>query len=318
MGNLPSIRFQQVRAFYNVGVDFCGPFFIKEKKYRNRKEIKVYVPVFICMATKAAHLEVVSDLTTEAFIAALKRFVALRGKPNSISSDNGSTFRGAKNELKELYVLFNSDNHKSKILTFSNENQIQWHFIPPLAPNFGGLWESKVKIFKHHFKRVACNVLFTFEEFNTLTIEIEAIINSRPLTPISTDPNDFIALTPGHFLIGESLNSLPEPDLKSVPVNRLSRWQHLTHLKQHFWERWNKEYLNEINIRKKWLVGDDNIKIGAMVVLKEKNTPSMQWVIGRVIKMHPGNDNIVRTVTVKTTTNEFVRSVRCLAPLPTE
>ena len=317
MGNLPAIRFQQVRAFYNVGVDYCGPFSIKkEKKFRNQKRVKVYVAVFVCMSVKATHLEVVSDLSTEAFLAALKRFVARRGRPQSISSDNGSNFRGAKNELRELYELFKSEAHQNKVISFLEPQQIKWNFIPPLAPNFGGLWESTVKIFKHHFKRVAYNTLFTFEEFNTLTIEIEAIMNSRPITPISNDPNDLIALTPGHFLIGDSLNSLPDPDLLSTPVNRLSQWQHLTQLKQNFWKRWNQEYINELNIRHKWHSGNHDLNVGSMVVIKEKNVPSMHWILGRITNTHPGNDKVIRTVTVKTANGEFVRSVKSLAPLP--
>lgn len=118
-------------------------------------------------------------------------------------------------------------------------------FHTPIAPHFGGLWESTVKLFKHHFRRVVGDSLFTFEELNTFTIEIEGILNSRPITSLSSDPNDMLVLTPAHYLIGKPLIAFPEGDLSSVPASRLSTWQHIAKV-QDFWVRWNLEYLNEL------------------------------------------------------------------------
>lgn len=139
MGNLPPARVCEAVPFTHTGIDFCGPFYIKEKKYRNRTRIKVYICVFICMSVKAIHLEIVSDLSSEGFLASLRRFVARRGVPNHIYSNNGTNFVGANNQLRELYVLLNSDTHKQSIERFANEHRVTWHFIPPLAPHFGGL-----------------------------------------------------------------------------------------------------------------------------------------------------------------------------------
>ncbi|XP_033179604.1 uncharacterized protein LOC117152329 [Bombus impatiens] len=249
MSNLPEARVTESRPFTNVGVDYCGPFYIKEKRDRNRRQVKMYVAIFICLAVKAVHIELVGDLTSESFIAALLRFIARRRFCSTLHSDNGSNFIGANNDLRELYELLKSDDHIEKVTTFLANKQIEWHFIPPHSPHFGGLCEAAVKSFKHHFKRIVGNELlgnesFTFEQFNTLVIEIEAVLNSRPLTPISTDPKDLLVLTPGHFLIGESLMSVRERDFRDTPSNRLSRWQHIQKLKQHFWKRWHKEYLN--------------------------------------------------------------------------
>ena len=231
------------RPFTNVGVDYCGPFYIKEKRERNRRQIKVYVAIFICLAVKAVHIELVGDLTSEAFIAALRRFIARRGFCSIIYSNNGTNFIGANNELRELYDLLQSDDHNEKVNAFLANKQIEWRFIPPHSPHFSGLWEAAVKSFKRHLKRVVGNELLTFEQFNTPIIEIESILNSRPLTPISTDPNDLLVLAPGHFLIGDSLISLREWNFRDIPFNRLSRWQHIQQLKIHFWNRWHKEYL---------------------------------------------------------------------------
>lgn len=156
-----------------------------------------------------------------------------------------------------------------------SENKIEWHFIPPNAPNFSGLWEAAVKKFEHHFKRVAYDKRFTLPEFNTFAHEVEAILNSRPLTPVSDDPNDFFALTPGHFLIGDSLKSLPEYDYKAIPSNRLSSWQNITKVKQSFWARWHKEYLTSLNVRANKTSNDSGLKVGMMVLIKQDNIPSM-------------------------------------------
>nr|XP_031829449.1 uncharacterized protein LOC116425623 [Nomia melanderi] len=224
MGNLPTARVTENRPFYNSGIDYCGPFTIEERRYRNRARVKIYVAVFVCFATKAVHLEVVSDLTTEAFMAALKRFIARRGLCRNLYSDNGTNFVGANNEITEVY----RDLQKSeRVQRFLADKEISWHFMPALSPHFGGLWEAAVKSFKHHLKRVVGEELFTFEQFNTFVIEIEAILNSRPLTPLSSDPNDPSALSPAHFLIGNSLTSMPETDFKDTATNRLSHWQHI-------------------------------------------------------------------------------------------
>ncbi|XP_039315352.1 uncharacterized protein LOC120359941 [Solenopsis invicta] len=170
------------------------------------------------MTIKAVHLEIVSDLTSDGFLAVLRRFNARRGIPEHIYSDNGTNFVGANNKLKEIYALVNQ---------FANQHRIKWHFIPPLAPHFGGIWELTVKSFKHHLKRVIGDSLFTYEELETFTTEVESILNSRPITSISTDPNDLLVLSPAHYLIGKPITSLPESDLLSVPENRLSIWKHI-------------------------------------------------------------------------------------------
>ncbi|XP_011883943.1 PREDICTED: uncharacterized protein LOC105571080 [Vollenhovia emeryi] len=318
MGNLPPARVREAVPFANTGIDFCGPFYIKEKKHRNRNRVKVYVCVFVCMAIKAIHLEVVSDLTTEGFLGALRRFSARRGLPERIYSDNGTNFVGANHQLRELYVLFNSEEHKAKTNRFASERRITWHFIPPAAPHFGGLWESSVKLFKHHFKRVIGESLFTFEELNTFVVEVEGVLNSRPITCLSSDPNDLLALTPAHYLIGKPLTTLPEGDLSAVPVNRLSTWQHITKVRQDFWARWSLEYLNELQVRHKWTKDGPKLDIGTVVLIKDKNVPCGRWTLGRVLQLHAGEDGVTRAVTMKTAAGETKRAVNYLCPLPIE
>ncbi|XP_018395310.1 PREDICTED: uncharacterized protein LOC108771219 [Cyphomyrmex costatus] len=270
------------------------------------------------MSVKAIHLELVSDLSSDGFLAALRRFVSRRGIPEHIYSDNGTNFVGANNQLKEMYLLFNSEQHKNLVSQFSIDHRIIWHFIPPIAPHFGGLWESSVKLFKHHFKRVVGDSLFTFEELNTFVAEVEGILNSRPIASLSSDPNDLLALSPAHYLIGKPLNALPEGDLSSVPANRLSTWQHITKVRQDFWARWNLEYLNELQMRKKWTKDGVELKVGAVVLIKDKNLPCAQWALGRIAALHPGEDGVSRVATIKTTNGDIKRATKLLCPLPVE
>jgi hypothetical protein len=143
----------------------------------------------------------------------------------------------------------------------------------PSAPHMGGLWESAVKSAKHHLKRVAGNALFSFEEMQTLLTQIEACLKSRPLTPLSSDPNDLNPLTPGHFLTGAPLNAIPEQDTTFTATNRLFRWQRVSQAQQHFWKRWSKEYLGHLQHRRKWKRSTPDVTINDLVIIREDNTP---------------------------------------------
>ncbi|XP_072375607.1 uncharacterized protein [Diabrotica undecimpunctata] len=154
--------------------------------------------------------------------------------------------------------------------------------IKTKSPNFGGLWEAGVKSCKKHLKRILGNCTLTFEDFYTTLVQIEAILNSRPLCPLSSSPDDFESLTPSHFLIGRRLTLLPDPDVREVPMNRLSRYQHIQMLQQHFWTRWSSDYITELQQKGKWFTEKPNLEVGQLVVLKEDNLPPCQWKMGRV------------------------------------
>lgn len=315
MGNLPNVRTNPISIFSNVGVDYAGPFLVKDRLTRCAKQIKVYICLFICLSTKAVHLEMVTELTTVAFLASLNRFIGRRGKPTSIWSDNATNFVGANRELKELseFLFRNQDEIAS---TLSND-MIKWQFIPARSPSFGGIWEAGIKSAKFHFKRIVGNANLNLVEFNTVIIQIESILNSRPISPISHDPNDLNALTPGHFLTGKALTALPYPDVSEVPENRMDKFQRLQSIVQHFWQRWRKEYLSELQVRTKWKQSSNTVlKVGTLVLIQEDNTPPLLWKVGRVIRLYPGSDGITRVVDVKTPNGEVRRSVNKLCALP--
>ncbi|XP_011705609.1 PREDICTED: uncharacterized protein LOC105460816, partial [Wasmannia auropunctata] len=249
MGQLPDARVNTSRPFSKVGVDYCGPVFVCDRVRRNSKQYKSHVAIFICMATKAVHIKLVEDMTTEAFLGTLKRFIAGRGRPSDIYSGNGRNFVGAERELQQLFA---NPEFGEKVRETVATDKINWHFIPARAPHFGGLWEAAVKAMKRHLKRTIGNASLTIAEMITVLSQIEAILNSRPLTPMSDDPNDLEVLTPGHFLIGSAITSLPHPDIQKIPISRLSRWQHVEQIQQRIWSRWSKEYLTACQQRTKW------------------------------------------------------------------
>ncbi|XP_037293582.1 uncharacterized protein LOC119189039 [Manduca sexta] len=221
MGSLPSVRCTPARAFSNSGVDYAGPINIRTSKGRGNHSYKGYICLFVCMSTRAIHLELVSDMSTQAFLAAFRRFVSRRGHCSHLWSDNGTTFVGASKELKQLVKAA----HKSAAAELATHGT-EWHFIPPHAPNFGGLWEAGIKSTKFHLKRVIGDSMLTFEEMTTLLNQIEACLNSRPITVMdNTDVIEPLPLTPGHFLIGEPLVAVPDPNYESSKINSLSRWQ---------------------------------------------------------------------------------------------
>ncbi|GFU83613.1 uncharacterized protein TNCV_1051741 [Trichonephila clavipes] len=219
MGNLPANKLRAGRAFLNVGIDFGGPFITKPNVSRSKVKLKSYLALFICMATKAVHLEIVSDLSADAFLAAFRRFISIRGKPTNMFSDNATNFKGASSYLKEQLKLIKS----VEVQNFVTQESIIWHFIPPTAAHIGGLWEAGIKSTKQLLIKTMKSAVLNFEELVTLVTQIEACLNSRPLTPLSNDPQDLQPLTPGHFLIGAPMASFPE-EVPSQPACLKKRW----------------------------------------------------------------------------------------------
>ncbi|XP_029164752.1 uncharacterized protein LOC114935963 [Nylanderia fulva] len=319
MGNLPQCRVSPpARAFIHCGVDYAGPILVRAMSGRGVASRKAYIAIFVCMATRAVHLELVEGYATPAFLGAYSRFVARRGLPTAVYSDNGTTFVGAD---RDLTLAFRAALRDSVLLNRTASDNVEWHFLPPSAPHFGGLWEAGVRSVKHHIRRVVGAHTLTFEEFSTLLCNVEACLNSRPIAPLSDSIDTYDPLTPRHFLIGAALNSSPEPSLLQVKENRLSRWQLVRQLTERLWKLWQSDYINMLQQRGKWRhIKKPNIRVGQLVLLRNPLLPPCKWELGRVVLCHPGLDELIRVVTVKTASSEYKRPIGrlCLLPIDIE
>lgn len=202
------------RPFLHTAVDYSGFIKVRTTKGRGHHSTKAYIALFVCFVTKAIHLEIVSDLTSTAFIAAFKRFTARRGLCSDIYSDNATNFVGASKILYQLRKP-NATTKKSslEIRHALSQDGNNWNFSPPLSPHFNGLAEAGIRSTKNHLKRIIGVSTLTYEELSTLICQIEACLNSRPLYPLTDNSDELVPLTPGHFLIGGPLNTVPEPNL---------------------------------------------------------------------------------------------------------
>lgn len=316
MGDLPADRLKVQRPFFITGVDFCGPFYTTYR-IRGKPPYKTYVAIFVCFSSKAVHIELVSDLSASNFLLCLKRFVGRRGIPKKLYCDNATNFVGANSKLKEFGQRFFDDANIKNMMQYSAVTGFTFSFIPPRSPHFGGLWEAAVKSTKTLLIKNISKAGVTYEELQTVLIEVEAILNSRPLAPRSDDPNDGEALTPAHLLIGSSLLALPEENMDNYKkVNYLKRWQLVTFLKQQFWRLWVRDYVLNLQQKAKWFKSSTNIQEGALVIVYEDNIPPQQWVLARIVNIIPGRDGKVRVVDLKTPRGTFRRSIHKIAPLP--
>lgn len=313
MGNLPVDRVTMSPPFTTVAVDYAGHFNLRSSLTKKSSIVKGYIALFKCMSTGAIHLEAVTSLSTPAFITVFDRFISRRGLATDIYSDNGTQFVGADNEFAKILKEI-----EPAIGEFLKEKRVRWHFTTPVAPHAGGYYESGVKTMKHHLTRECANRSFDYEQFSTLLCKIEAIINSRPLMPMSDDPTDLQVLTPAHFLIGRSLIAKPERDFIPVNAGRLDRFNSLQQVQQKFWASWYHDYLHHLQTRPQKFRAINEFHIGDLVLLKDQNLPPLKWLIGRIIALFPDKMGIVRRVRVKTPTGEKDRHVKYLCFLPAE
>lgn len=288
MGDLPQDRTETTPPFTYVGMDCFGPIYVKE----GRKTLKRYGLLFTCLCSRAIHIEVVDDMTTDAFLNALRAFIAIRGNVRQLRSDQGTNFVGARREFMEL--MKGMDQEKAKILG------CEFLMNPPTASHRGGVWERQIRtirsvltaILDQSSQRLDCTSLRTF------LYEVMAIINSRPLTTEHlNDPSGLEPLTPNHILTMKSKIILPPPgEFVKEDVYLRKRWRRVQCLANMFWTRWKKEYLLNLQERQKWRKNRRNIKVDDIVLLQDDLAPRNEWKMARVTEVYPGSDNRVRRI----------------------
>ena len=314
MGCLPTYRVEEARPFLRSGVDYAGPLNIRTSKGRGQRAYKGYLCILVCMAIKAVHIEIASNLTSAAFLAAYKRFVARRGRCAELHSDNGTNFHGADAELQRLFKEVST---LSGISQHLENDGTKWSFIPPGAPHFAGLWEAAVKAAKRHFRRIIGKATLTYEELSTLTSQVEACLNSRPLFVPSSDASDLPAITPAHYLIGSTLVAPPEPyDVKDNYLSPLNRWVLITKMGNQFWHSWRHDYLHTLQQRTKWREHSKNLSVGDVALVVNENTPPTRWPLGQITATLPGIDGLVRVVEIRTANSVIKRPTAKVCRLP--
>ena len=275
-----------------VGVDYFGPFEVKI----NRSMVKRYGVIFMCLSTRAIHLEKAHSLDTVSCINAIMRFVARRGQVQKMIFDNGTNLVGAE---KELRIEINKWN-KEKIQEYLLQKNIDWRFNPPGGSHFGGIWERQIRTVRKVMVSVMQQQALTDASLCTFLCEVEAVVNSRPVTTVSGDAHDLEALTPNHILLLKGKPSLPPVLESETGQYSRKRWKQVQYLSELFRKRWSTEYLGQLQKRQKWIRPKDNFKNGDVVLIVNNSRPRNSWLLGKVITTIPGKDGLVRQVQVKT------------------
>jgi transposase InsO family protein len=305
MGNLPRERVNtDVKPpFTFTGVDYFGPFNVKFR----RGTVKRYGVLFTCLTTRAVHLEVAHALSSDSFLMALHRFMARRGKPQKILSDNGTNFVAAEKELADEIQAINSKKLRDELLV----EAIEWSFNPPHAPHMGGVWERLVKSVKTLLRHLAGSRLLTDEELVSFLCEAEKILNDRPLTRMGSDHRDPTPLTPSDLLLVRG--NTCAPDTEGNNIRR--RWQVVQKIANAFYERFVSEYLPQLQVRSKWTEKKENLKVNDIVLVAEEDTPRGQWPLGIVKEIEHSSDGQVRAATVRFNNKEKRRAIHKLVLL---
>lgn len=308
---------QSTKPFVHTGTDYAGPFRVTMSRGRGIRSTKAYVCLFVCMTTRAVHIELAGDLSTVSFMSAFKRFLSRRGPVSRIYSDNGTNYIGAKRKLSELHDFLCSKYHNTEFGHMLAENRINWSLNVPTASHFGGNWETNIRSLKIHLYRVIGNTILSFEELNTVLTQVESVMNTRPLCrTLSSDPSEPLALTPAHFLNLTPLKYLPAEEIDEKTI--VSRHKLLDQLVQSFWKRWRSGYLHTLQSRRKWNTPVDPVTVGTVVILIVDNSPPLHWPLGVVEEVFPDSTGVTRIARVKTSTGSYLRPVVRLCPLPNQ
>ena len=308
MADLPPSRLRLLRpAFYSTGVDCFGPFLVK----RGRSNEKRWGVILKCLTTRCVHLDLLYSMDSDSFLMALRRFVARRGTPFEILSDQGTNFRGGDRELQESFAAM------SPTLQMELAKQkIQFRYNPPNSPHFGGAWEREVRSVKTALKVTVGSQTLTEEVLRTVLIEVEGILNAKPLGYVSSDVADPDPVTPNYLLMGRPDASLPQVIYPASEVLSRRRWRHSQVLADQFWSHFIKRYLPTLQPRQKWQSDIENITPGTVVMIVDHHLPRALWPVGKVKDVHISADGRIRSANIQVKDKVYQRSVAHLIKLP--
>ena len=316
--DLPASRVSDDPPFAHTDLDFAGPLYVQESTDRGN-DTKVYMCLFTCASTRVIHLELTRGLNVDSFLLAFCRFVGRRGLPATLLSDSATTFRSSSKEIQSIC-------RSSELFHYLTNNRTSWKFIVPKAPWWGGFWERMVQTVKRSLRKVVGRAVLRFDELNTLLIEIESIINGRPLTYIFDDSEGIsYPLTPAHLLYGRRLVTSPSAThFEIISTNRsLTRQaKNQRYLLSQFVNRWKKDYL--LNLREFRVVKLKGqgccVKVGDIVLLKDENVRRVFWKLAKIVELLRGKDNIARAALINVAVDNgppkiLKRSIKQLIPI---
>nr|XP_055064967.1 uncharacterized protein LOC129447318 [Misgurnus anguillicaudatus] len=308
MSDLPAARLRLHKPpFFSTGVDCFGPFHVK----LGRRSEKRWGIIYKCLTTRAVHLDILHSMDVDSFLMSLRRFVARRGNPAELYSDQGTNFRAGE---KELYESFNS--MSSDLQRILAAQKIDFRFNPPAAPHFGGTWEREIKSVKSALNTVIGAQSISEEVLHTTLLEVEAILNAKPLGYTSSDVADLDAVTPNVLLMGRLDGSLPPVVYQKSEKLSKRRWRHCQVMADHFWSRFIRDYLPSLQKRGKWHDTPLDLTVDSVVLLMDPQFPRALWPVGRVVKVHQSADGHVRSADVQVKDKIYTRPVARLITLP--
>ena len=310
MAPLPPYRVDEpLCAFDEVGFDFTGHFLTMQG--RGQKRVKRYAMIFTCMHTRAIHVEMAASLDTSDCLQCIVRFISRRGKPKNFYSDRGTNFIGASREMRQLV----SEIDDAALQEEARRRGFNIIFNPPHSPHMGGVWESMVKSFKRAVYAIVPSRDLTDLELETVFIQAEDIVNSRPLAFLNSDPNDFNVLTPNCFLTSRLHNQVFPDNIDTQPFDVRCRWKYVQRAARDIWKRWIREILPTIGKRGKWINDGREYQVGDSVLIMDPDLPRYKWQPGRITEVSHGRDNRVRVVKIRTEDGERESNVHRLIPL---
>ena len=302
MADLPEDRVQPDRPpFTSVGLDFFGPFQVR----RGRILVKRYGVIFTCLAIRAVHIEVAFSLDKDSFLLALRRFIARRGQVKEIYSDNGTNFTSGERELRDAISEWNQERIHNSLL----QKDIKWTFSPPYGSHFGGIWERCIRTIRKILRSLLREQITDDESLLTLMCEVESILNSRPISTVSSDPYDLEPLTPNHLLLLKSEVPLPPGLFQHKDLLSRRRWRQVQYLADVFWRIWCKEFLPLLQIRQKWVRPKRNLAVGDIVLVATESSRRNSWPLGRIVEVFPDKRGLVRRAKVSMKSGVFERPI---------
>ena len=308
MSDLPEDRLQLGRVpFYATGVDCFGPLIVRNRRASEKR----WGIIYTCLTTRAMHLEVLHQLTTDSFLMSFRRFTSSKGTPKILRSDRGTNFVGGDKELRESYASMTEE-----VRDRLAEKQVKFIFNPPNAPHFGGAWEREIRSIKNILHTVLGQQVPNDEVLRTVLAEIESIMNSRPLGYTSSDVADLDPVTPYLLLTGRRDSALPQTVYDPAELTGRRMWKHSQVLADRFWRQFVLHYLPTLQSRQKWTKERENLAEGAVVLVIDQSLPRAAWQTGRVTKVLAGQDGRVRTAVVQVGAKTYTRPVARLIELP--